>query len=190
MLDLIYTLMLGISILSALFLGRGQALGSAALEGAAEGIRMTWLLAGPMLLFSGLNRLMDRTGITAVLAKILGPLLSRCFPRMQEDPILAGHITSNFCANLLGLGNAATPRGIQAAKRLKQGSAANDELCRLVVLNTASIQLIPTSTAAIRAGLHCSSPLDILPAVLITSFCSAGLGLTAAWILGRIWPHD
>ena len=74
----------------------------------------------------------------------------------------------------------------QLARRSKNG-VANDQLCRLVVLNTASIQLIPATVAAVRSGLGCHSPFDILPAVWITSFVSAGLGLLAAWFLGRMW---
>ena len=75
---------------------------------------------------------------------------------------------------------------IQAARQLKQGDTATDELCRLIVLNTASIQLIPANVAAIRAALGCASPFDILPAVWVTSLFSAGLGLAAAWFLGRM----
>ena len=77
--------------------------------------------------------------------------------------------------------------GIRAAKAMKQGDTATDELCRLVVLNTASIQLIPANVAAVRSALGCASPFDILPAVWFSSLCSAGLGLTAAWILGKVW---
>ena len=90
----------------------------------------------------------------------------------------------------MGLGNAATPMGIQAAQRLTahgKPGIASDELCRLIVLNTASIQLIPANVAAIRAGLGCAAPFDILPAVWVTSLCSAGLGVTAAWLLGKVW---
>lgn len=190
MMNWIYLTMLSLSLLAALYQGNGQALGASLLEGAREGITLTLTLAGPMMLFSGLGKLMDRAGITSFLSGVLNPFLRFLFPDMENDPVLAGHISANFCANLLGLGNAATPRGIRAAQRLSSGPSATDQLCRLVVLNTASIQLIPTSAAAIRAGLKCSHPLDILPAVWITSICSAGLGLSAAWILGKLWPHD
>jgi spore maturation protein A len=80
--------------------------------------------------------------------------------------------------------------GIEAAKGLrnpKHPEYATDGLCRLIVLNTASIQLIPANVAAVRLSLGCTNPFDILPAVWITSFCSAGLGLLAAVVLGRIW---
>ena len=100
-------------------------------------------------------------------------------------------IAANMSANLLGLGNAATPMGIQAAKRLADGKAiASGELCRLIVLNTASIQLIPTNVAAIRSQLGAAVPFDILPAVWLTSIAAAGMGLLAAWFLGRAWGHE
>jgi len=68
-----------------------------------------------------------------------------------------------------------------------RGGTATDELCRLIVLNTASIQLIPANVAAVRSALGCATPFDILPAVWVTSLCSAGLGVTAAWVLGKVW---
>ena len=190
MLNWIYTAMLALSILAAFLQEKEALLGSALLEGCKNGAGLALALAGPLLFFSGLGKLMDRAGITVFLSRLLSPFLFRLFPDTKKDPMLAGHISSNFCANLLGLGNAATPRGISAARRLKKGSTATDQLCRLVVLNTASIQLIPTSVAAVRSGLGCKTPFDILPAVWITSFLSAGAGLTAAWIFGKLWKHD
>ena len=83
--------------------------------------------------------------------------------------------------------------GIRAAQRLKDPSSpqiANGELCRLIVLNTASIQLIPANVAAVRASLGCETPFDILLPVWVTSLCSASLGVLAAWGLGKVWPHD
>jgi spore maturation protein A len=83
--------------------------------------------------------------------------------------------------------------GIKAAKRLTDPSRpalATDELCRLIVLNTASIQLIPANVAAVRVSLGCETPFDILPAVWITSLCSAGLGVAAAFFLGKLWQHE
>ena len=120
---------------------------------------------------------------------MLRPLLHRLFPSTGQDAGLAGALSSNICANLLGLGNAATPPGIEAARRLAARSpgAASDELCRLIVLNTASIQLIPANVAAVRSSLGCAAPFDILPAVWIASVLSAGLGVTATWALGRVW---
>ena len=185
---LIYTGILCISFFSALFLGNGAALAAAVPQGAQAGITLAISLAGSLCLWSGGGTLMERLGITALLSRFLSPVLHRLFPRTRQDPALAGDLSANICANVLGLGNAATPMGIRAVRRMvRQPGIATDEMCRFIVLNTASLQLIPANVAAIRVGLGCATPFDILPAVWITSFCSAGLGLTAAWILGKVW---
>lgn len=183
----IWTGMLFLSILCSFFTGTGRSLASAALQGAQTGVTMAVSLAGSLCLWSGVGKLMEKLGITSMLAHFLRPLLNRIFPSAGTDPLLAGDLSANICANFLGLGNAATPMGISAARRMKRGDIATDELCRLIVLNTASIQLIPANVAAVRSGLGCAAPFDILPAVWITSLCSAGLGVTAAWILGKVW---
>ena len=189
-LNWIYTVMVALSILAALLNGKAALLGTALLDGAKNGVQLAVTLAGPLVFFSGLGKLMERAGITGFLSRLLSPFLEKLFPDMKKDPRLSGQICSNFCANLIGLGNAATPPGIAAAKALSNGTAAADQLCRLVVLNTASIQLIPTSVAAIRSGLGCKAPFDILPAVWVTSLLSASAGLTAAWVFGKLWQHD
>jgi spore maturation protein A len=133
-------------------------------------------------------KLMEKAGLTNLLSRLFAPFLGRIFPSFQKDTVLAGYLSSNVCANFLGLGNAATPMGIMAAKRLAGGkNAATDELCRLIVLNTASIQLIPATVAALRSQLGSAAPFDILPAVWVTSIASAGMGLLAARFFGRIW---
>lgn len=174
-----------VSILSAAYTGQGQVLAGAALQGAQAGIALAISMAGAICLWTGIGKVMSHTGLTGILARFLKPLLHRLFPGSREDPLLAQDLSANICANILGLGNAATPMGISAARRMKQGDTATDALCRLVVLNTASIQLIPTNVAAVRASLGCASPFDILPAVWISSLCSAGLGIAAAWVMGK-----
>ena len=183
----IWTAFLIISILSALVNGRTAPLSAAVLEGASAGISLAVTLAGPLCLWSGLNRLMEQTGLTDRLARLLSPLLRRIFPTAWQDPVCREAICVNLSSNLLGLGNAATPPGIRAVKRLSHhsGGTACDELCRLVVMNTASIQLIPATVAAVRAGLGAAAPFDILPAVWATSLCAVAAGLLAAKGLSR-----
>lgn len=184
----IWTGMLAISVLAALLLGNGSALAAAVPKGAQAGMELAISLAGSICLWSGVGKLMEKAGMTQLLNHLFSPLLGRIFPSFRKDQVLAGYLSSNVCANFLGLGNAATPMGIQAAKRFSKGNTvATDELCRLIVLNTASIQLIPANVAAIRAQLGCNSPFDILPAVWATSVVSAGMGLMAAWCLGKLW---
>jgi len=186
----VWTGLVLISVVFSLFTGQGQALSSSVLQGAQAGVALAVSLAGSICLWTGIGKLMEYAGITQWLAQLLRPLLHRIFPSTKQDPALAGDLSANICANFLGLGNAATPMGISAARRMKKDSTATDELCRLIVLNTASIQLIPANVAAVRSNLGCTTPFDILPAVWITSLCSAGLGLTAAWFFGKVWKND
>ncbi len=189
----IWTGILTISVICAAVLDNGSVLAAAVPQGAQAGITLAISIAGSICLWTGVGKLMERAGMTRALSKFLSPLLRRLFPSTQRDETARHYLCANICANILGLGNAATPMGIQAAKRLtdpKHPTVATDELCRLIVLNTASIQLIPANIAAVRAGLGAAAPFDILPAVWVTSLCSAALGLTAAWILGAMKRHD
>ncbi len=183
----IWTVFTAVSILCSILNQQGAALASSVVQGAQAGVTLAVSMAGSICLWTGFAQVMEKAGMTRRLSRLLCPLLHRLFPSTCRDEALAGDLSANVCANLLGLGNAATPMGIRAARRLKQGDTATDELCRLIVLNTASIQLIPANVAAVRASLGCETPFDILPAVWITSLCSAGLGLAAAWGLGKVW---
>ena len=186
----IFTGIVAISLLAAILSGKGSELATAVPQGAQAGITLAISLGGSICLWTGAGKLMEHAGFTALLSKFLKPILGRVFPSTKKDKKLAGTLSANICANFLGLGNAATPMGIQAAQRLAaigHKGVANDELCRLIVLNTASIQLIPATVAAIRTAQGCATPFDILPAVWITSLCSAGLGLATAWLLGKLW---
>ena len=189
----IFSAMVLISVIFALFTGNGTSLAAATAAGAQAGITLAVSLAGSLCLWTGVGKLMEHAGLTAALSRLIRPLLHRLFPSTKTDASLAGFVSGNICANFLGLGNAATPMGIQAVSRMSRHAApgcASDEMCRLIVLNTASIQLIPATVASVRASLDSAAPYDILPAVWITSFCSAALGVAAAWFLGKVWPHD
>ena len=185
----IFTGIVALSLIAAICLGNGSALAAAIPQGAQAGITLAVSIAGSLCLWSGIGKLMEKNGFTAFLSKLLKPILRWLFPSSQKDPVVAGYLSANICANFLGLGNAATPMGIQAAKGLAEKTnkgIASNELCRLIVLNTASIQLIPANVAAVRAAAGCTTPFDILPAVWVTSLCSAGLGLAMAFLLGRL----
>ena len=183
----IWTGITAVSILCALLTRSGGALAAATARGAQAGVELAVAMAGSLCLWTGVGKLMDAAGITQGLSRLLRPVLHRLFPSTKADGRLSRCLSANICANILGLGNAATPMGVQAAKRLNRDGNASDELCRLIVLNTASIQLIPANVAAVRVSLGCQTPFDILPAVWITSLCSAGLGLCMAWCLGKVW---
>lgn len=186
----IFAVMLGLSVISAIWMGNGSALAAAVAQGAQDGIMLVISMAGAICLWCGVGKLMEASGVTGYLSRILRPVLHKLFPTSQKDQPLANSLSANICANLMGLGNAATPMGLQAVKRFSSHSEkgiASDEMCRLIVLNTASIQLIPATVAAVRSSAGSATPFDILPAVWVTSLCSATAGLLAAYLLGKVW---
>lgn len=183
----IWTGMVLLALGAAVLTGQTGALTAAALEGAASATAALGL-AGALCLWSGAAKALERAGGMRALARLARPVFRRLFPQTAQDETAMGYLTANVAANLLGLGNAATPMGIAAVRRMQQrsGSArATDEMCRLIVLNTASIQLLPTTVAAVRAANGAAAPFDILPAVWLTSVCSVTAGLLAAFLFGR-----
>ena len=185
----IWTGMTALSLLCALAMGNQGELASAALDGAASAIELGISMAGVLCLWMGVMEVMQRAGLAEKLARLLRPILRRLFPDFAGDRGTMDTIAANVSANLLGLGNAATPLGIQAARRMARGCSgtASDELCLLVVLNTASIQLLPVTIAAVREAAGAAVPFDILPAVWVTSLCSVTVGLLTGKGLARIW---
>ena len=180
--------MLVLSVAAAIGRGAVGVLTPAAMEGAASAITLCISLAGALCLWSGLAKLMEQAGLTEALGRLMAPLLRCLFPNAARDRIALGYLTATLSANLLGLGNAATPMGIAAVRRMQKGcrpGEASDEMCRLIVMNTASIQLLPTTVAAVRGSLGAAAPFDILPAVWVTSLASVSAGLLAARRLQR-----
>ena len=185
----IWTGMTALSLVCALILGNQSQLAPAAMEGAAQAIQLGISMAGALCRWMGVMEVMDRAGLAGKLAKLFQPLLGRLYPDFAGDKGIMDTIAANVSANLLGLGNAATPLGLEAARRMsrKTPGVAGDSLCMLVVCNTASIQLIPTTVAAVRLAAGCETPFDILPAVWVTSLLSVTVGITAAKIFSKIW---
>ena len=185
----IWTGMVALSVVYGLFNGTIGAVGNAALEGAAAAVELCLSMAGVMCLWSGVMSIMKASGLMDGLSRLFRPVLARLLPHACQDPDTLAALSGNVSANLLGLGNAATPLGIQAARRMARhtGGQASDELCTLVVLNTASIQLLPTTLGGVRAALGAQSAFDILPAVWMASVLSVAAGLLAAKIFAKLW---
>ena len=181
--------MVVLSLIFGLATGNLENVSNAAMEGANSAVELSVSMAGVMCLWSGVMEIMNACGLSQGLSRAFRPILRRLMPEASRDPETLAAVTANVSANLLGLGNAATPAGIQAAKRMAVGCSgtASDELCRLVVLNTASVQLLPSTVAALRGGLGSAAPLDILPAVWLSSALSVTAGLACARVLGRVW---
>lgn len=186
--SIVLVLMLLGSVICSFLTGSGQALAAAVSEGARAGIELSVSLAGVICLWSGLSRVMEAVGANHFLARLFRPLFRLLFPEASRDADTMGAIGANFTANLLGLGNAATPLGIVAVKKLAlnaKNGIATDEMCRFIVLNTASVQLLPVTVAALRAAAGAAAPFDILPCVWLTSLAAVTVGEGAAWLFGR-----
>ena len=186
----IWTGMVAASILCGLATGNGPAVASAALEGASAAVELCLSMAGMLCLWMGVMEVMKRSGLSEGLSRLLRPVLKRLYPDFAGDRAVMDSISANVSANLLGLSNAATPLGVQAARLMSRRTpgTASDSLCMLVVCNTASIQLIPTTVASVRAAAGCQTPFDILPAVWLASALSVAAGIAAAKLLARVWP--
>ena len=187
--SVIWTVMVGASVLCALALGNGEAVAAAALEGAAAGVELCISMTGVMCLWLGVMEIMRRSGLAAGLSRALRPVLRRLYPDFARDDGVMDAVSANVSANLLGLGNAATPLGLEAARLMagRTPGVASDSLCMLVVCNTASIELIPTTVASLRAAAGCAAPFDILPAVWLASIVSVTAGVGAAKLLSWVF---
>ena len=185
----IWTGMAVLSILCGLATGRGDLVAAAAVEGAQAAVELCVSIAGMLCLWTGVMEIMRRSGLAEGLSRLLRPVLSVLFPQVSGDRGVMDSISANVSANLLGLGNAATPLGIEAVRRMERKSpgTASDAMCMLVVCNTASIQLIPTTVASVRAAAGSSAPFDILPAVWLASALSVVVGISACKLFARIW---
>lgn len=178
----VWTGMVVLSLLFGILTGNLEAVANAALSGADSAIDLSLSMAGILCLWSGIMEIMNTCGLSNGLARAFRPILRKLLPQASKDPETLAAVSANVSANLLGLGNAATPLGIRAARRMARGCGgiASNELCLLIVLNTASIQLLPTTVASLRAAAGCRTPFDILPAVWLASILSVTSGLLAA----------
>ena len=185
----LWTGMVLISLIFGALTGNLSSLSAAALEGAQSAVELCFTMCGVMCLWTGVMELMDQCALTDKIAALFRPLLRRLLPQASRDSETLAAVSANLSADLLGLGNAATPLGIRAARRMSRGcgGVASDELCLLVVLNTASIQLLPTTLAGVRASLGAADPFDILPCLWLVSLLSVLAGLLAAKVLARFW---
>ena len=172
-----------ISVVFGSLNGQFESTGAASLAGAGAAVDFVLSTGALICLWCGVLEIMRRSGIMDALSRALSRPLGKLFPRAARDKETLSALCANVSANFLGLGNAATPMGIKAAQGMaRQGKpgAASAELCLLVVINTASIQLLPTTVAAVRAANGAAAPFDILPAVWLSSAASVMAGILAA----------
>lgn len=184
----------GLVLLSVIIgFARGDAgtVSNALISSCSDAVTLCISLCGIICLWSGIMRVAQSSGLTEIVAKGLSPLLKRLFKGISQKGEAMQYIVLNITANLLGLGNASTPFGIAAVKALekeeKTEETASDNMILFVVLNTASLQLIPTTAAALRLSHGSSAPMEILPAVWAVSLINVTLTVLGAKLMGKLW---
>jgi Uncharacterized membrane protein, required for spore maturation in B.subtilis. len=183
LLNYIWAALILISVFCAMVTGRMPQLSAAVLSGAAGAVELVIAMAGMMCAWTGLIKIADAGGITGLLSRLLNPLMRLLFPSLKKGSPAVRAICMNITANLLGLGNAATPMGIAAMKelaKLNPSQTADNAMVMFVVINASSIQLIPTFMGTLRAKYGSPAPFDILPAVWLASVIALLAGIAAA----------
>lgn len=181
-----------VSLVFGVLTGRIDAVSQATIEQCGAAVKLSLSLLGTICFWSGMMEIASVSQFTKILSKLFRPLTKILFKGLDSASEALDAICMNMSANFLGLGNAATPLGITAMQKLQQTSPnkgiASDHMITFVVLNTCSIQLIPTTIAALRLNAGSKSPMEILPAVLITSIVSVTCALLAAQTCNRLFP--
>jgi spore maturation protein A len=191
--SVIWVVLLVGSVAVAAATGRMAELPGAITDSAGRAVTLSIGLAGVMSLWLGLMRVAEEAGLVRSLGRLARPVLRKLFPSVPDDSPAMGAMVMNISANMLGLGNAATPFGIKAMEELERRNphpgTATDAQALFCALNTASIQLIPASVIALRAASGARQPADILGATLIASTCAAVTAVTAARLMRRLFPE-
>lgn len=185
----IFGLMIVASVAFGLFSGNIDGVTNAAISESVGAVQLVVTLAGGLCLWSGIMKIAEKAGLTQKIASLLSPITCRIFKGLKKDDLAMQSISMNITANMLGLGNAATPLGLKAMQQLEEqapvkGTASNN-MIMMVVLNTASVQLIPTTVATLRLAHGSANPMEIIPAVLITSIVSLTAAVLAVKLFAR-----
>lgn len=191
--DVVLTGFALLSVLFALIFGKMDLLSAAVMESGTEAVDLCLTLCGAMMLWGGIMEVAKKSGLTTKAARLFCPVLRHLFPDVAPHSEAMEAISLNVTANLFGLGNAATPLGIAAMKKLQPHPAnitATSSMVRFVMLNTASIQLLPTTVAVLRQNAGSNHPLEILPAVWLSSIGSVVIGFLACTLLERRDSHE
>lgn len=194
MISIIWILLVTFSLIFAVITGQISEVSSAVAQGAAGAVTLWISLAGIMCFWSGLMELVLCSGLSEKIARLLHPVLKLILGRrVSADSEAMNKAGANITANLLGISNAATPIGLQAAERIyvlcgRKGTPK--EVLQWIILNTTSIQLIPSTVAAVRSSLGAAHPFDIMPAVWGASFLSVAAALFAARVLEKLRKWD
>lgn len=170
----IWFLIIIISVISAAYTGKVDALVNSIWSGAQKSIEIALYLAGIMAFWLGIMKIAEKSGMVDMIAKAIAPIARKLFPDIPKDSPVVGDIAMNFTANAFGLSNAATPIGIKAMEELqklnKDKESASNDMCTLLAMNTAGFQLVPATVIAILAACGSKNPTAIVfPTLIVTS---------------------
>lgn len=186
MLNIVWPFFIIISFSFAIFFGNLQELNASIFKSTEDAVNLSINLLGTMCFWNGIMQIANKTLIIEKLSNFLKPIIKFLFPEIKENKKIQKEISMNMVANILGLGNAATPLGLKAMKSMQEENINKNELSNsmamFIVLNTASIQIIPTTVIAIRNSLGSNNPTAIVFPVWIATICAAIAGITATKI--------
>lgn len=187
MLNIIWPAFIIISVIYALISGNIENVSNGIFDSANSAVQLTLTFFGTICLWNGIMEIAKKTSLTNALSKALKPFINFLFPELKNNKQAQDEISMNMVANLLGLGNAATPLGLKAMKTMQQDNPKKDTLTNsmamFIVINTASLQLIPTNVIAIRSSLGSNSPSGIIIQVWFTTIIAGIVGITSAKLL-------
>src|SRR5215468_4302905 len=189
--NIVFVLLFVTAAIAGAVKGDLKAVGQGAFDGASQGVTLAIGLIGVMSLWLGLLKIAEKAGLIEKLARLVRPIFRPLFPGVPDGHPAISAMLLNIAANMLGLGNAATPFGIKAMEELDKlnptpGTATNAQVLFLAI-NTASLQLVPTTVIALRAAAHSSDPAGILLPTLAATFCALTVAIFAAKALQRVW---
>ena len=188
----IWVFLVAVSVAVAAATGRMAALTAAATESAGRAVTLALGLVGGMTLWLGLMKVAEEAGLVTLLARAARPVLRRLFPEVPPEHPAMGAMVMNIAANMLGLGNAATPFGLKAMAALDEMNprrgTATDAQALFCAINTASVQIIPASVIALRAAAGARQPGDVIGPTLLATSCALLAAVAAAKVLGRLLP--
>ena len=191
MMNYIFSFFTVVSIIYSFFVSSPADVSSAIIESGSSAASLCIKLLGMMCMWNGIMEVADKSGLCGVISHALTPLLRIIMPKERQNAEIKKAVSMNVTANLLGLGNSATPLGIEAMRRMKDFYKVKDsptpEMIAFVVLNTASLRIIPTTSMMMRRSAGAAQPADIIFCVWISSACSLAVALTACKICERIF---
>lgn len=194
MMNYVWPLMIIFAFLASIINSNMARLSNSIIQGAQDAVELLLRLLAMLTLWGGIMEIADKAGITRAFSKLLSPIMKLIFPKLKNNEYALDAISMNVTANILGLGNAATPLGIEAMKRLElvneNSPVASDEMVVFVVMNTAAMHIIPTTVATLRAQYGSTNPMAIMPASILTSVCALTVAITCAKLGNKFLKYN